>query len=442
MTTFGGPIMPEELAEFKERSLQVPWKCMRCGVGGRLRVLSFESYGGVAFMARFPQPDFGRGRLLMYCDECWPEWMAWRARLGDDLHPHGSAVECESQCPLRRDGRRLQFGVLQSVDRKIGFRMVKAIDGQPRVNGSELVMSARVWNYLGGWVARQNYYEAIGTADELRRQMIISNRLPDSREPRVLQDSYILAVEIFKPARTARDGIFRHPNSGEETLGLHAVAIEDYDETTNMFRFWNSWGSGWGDRGYGQMSLEYANDFFYDAIVKRYARWGPIPNKLPRMLQTTDLKEYRRLWSIENPRLIHRIKGPGSRNSRLRRYESISPSSGQPVVCLEITTGFGLRMGWAFIRLGLPSESVSEINELFVWPNFRGMGIGRLLEGQCVEEALRWKTKEIDLIINEADAIVGPPRAAARKFALTLGYEIRWRSRVGPRSPATAIKLI
>jgi hypothetical protein len=68
------------------------------------------------------------------------------------------------------------------------------------------------------------------------------------------------------------------------------------------------------------------------------------------------------------------------------------------------------------------------------------MGIGRMLDGLAVSYAASWGCREIRLMMNEADAVVGPPRAVARMFGKSLGYEWRWRAETEPRRPATAIK--
>jgi C1A family cysteine protease len=69
------------------------------------------------------------------------------------------------------------------------------------------------------------------------------------------------------------------PNSGDRVLGGHAIVAVGYDdnlkiknqpngpETTGALRIRNSWGSGWGDAGYGYMPYDYvtrgiAQDFW------------------------------------------------------------------------------------------------------------------------------------------------------------------------------------
>ncbi len=392
------------------------------------------------FMVTMGRLGFNPSNVTFLCETCWPEWCIVQARFGFDLHFHGVAMKCDSRCLAKQNGRFLQFVVRQTIDRSIGYRMIKLIDGRPRVIGSELVMGARLEHFRGGELERQTFYEAIPNADDLVSQLIRAKRLPFSNHPPVRGDSFLLAVEIFESAHVVRDGTFRHPAANEKTLNLHAVAVEDYDESTGMFVFWNSWGSHWGKRGYGQMSLQYARDYFHDAIVIRYARWGPTPYKVPRLCEGINSKEYRRLWAIENPRTIQRIPGAGNKRWRRRRYESISPVTDEPVVCLEVTTGYGLVVGWTFLRHRFGPEAITEVTEFYVWPTYRRLGIGRRLESWIVEEAESRNSVEIHLILNEADAVVGPLRYAARTFALDVGYSFRWRTRTGPRSPATAIK--
>jgi GNAT superfamily N-acetyltransferase len=74
-----------------------------------------------------------------------------------------------------------------------------------------------------------------------------------------------------------------------------------------------------------------------------------------------------------------------------------------------------------------------------VWPAFRRMGIGRILDEIACDYATHWKCDEVHLMMNEADSTL-PLRAAARLFGTALGYEWRWRPELSPRRPATGIK--
>lgn len=53
----------------------------------------------------------------------------------------------------------------------------------------------------------------------------------------------------------AVNGVIPLPNG--QVIGGHAVMIVGYDDSTEMFKFKNSWTSSWGDRGYGYIPYSY-----------------------------------------------------------------------------------------------------------------------------------------------------------------------------------------
>lgn len=53
------------------------------------------------------------------------------------------------------------------------------------------------------------------------------------------------------------------PDSNEDPLGGHALAVVGYDRSQNKIFFKNSWGS-WGNQGYGSFSFEYWQNYLMD----------------------------------------------------------------------------------------------------------------------------------------------------------------------------------
>ena len=49
------------------------------------------------------------------------------------------------------------------------------------------------------------------------------------------------------------------PDASEPVLGGHAVAAVGYDDAAQCFIIRNSWGAGWGDRGYCYMPYQYSD---------------------------------------------------------------------------------------------------------------------------------------------------------------------------------------
>lgn len=61
-----------------------------------------------------------------------------------------------------------------------------------------------------------------------------------------------------------RDGAVPNPSPGENPLGGHAICVVGYNDDTRRFTFKNSWGTQWGNEGYGSVSYEYAEQYFID----------------------------------------------------------------------------------------------------------------------------------------------------------------------------------
>ncbi|MES2308247.1 MAG: C1 family peptidase [Verrucomicrobiota bacterium] len=62
----------------------------------------------------------------------------------------------------------------------------------------------------------------------------------------------------FETATVARTGVMNYPTSREKMLGGHAVLAVGYDDASKRFLVRNSWGEGWGQKGYFTMPYAYA----------------------------------------------------------------------------------------------------------------------------------------------------------------------------------------
>jgi len=61
-------------------------------------------------------------------------------------------------------------------------------------------------------------------------------------------------------AAVAKTGTVPMPGQGEAVLGGHAVLAVGYDETKQRFIVMNSWGTGWGAKGYFTIPYVYLTD--------------------------------------------------------------------------------------------------------------------------------------------------------------------------------------
>jgi hypothetical protein len=369
----------------------------------------------------------------------------WEARLGFDIHTHGFAAACHPGCLTRTDGRRLQVAALETLfeDRTQGFHVQKTMDGMPGVNGSTQLSGARLLHYsfqrqkLG-----QALYEFASSLDEFVRQLQVWGTLEYAHLPSYTLDSFALVLEVFEGSHTAPKGVLVEPRAGEKSLGMHSVHVTGFEDSGETILFVNSWGATWGDRGHGAVSREYLKRYFHQALTSRPAAHGPTALKDKLWEHDVTSQKFRSLWLVQNPIWSRRISSDVG-NLRLRLYESISPEHGTIVDCIEVRNGYGLRLGWAFVNHRKNDKDTgrfSEIIEIFCWPAFRRLGIGRLLEETAVYRARIAGSASISVLMHEADAIVGSPRAAARLFGKVMGYEWRWRATTGLRLAAVGFK--
>lgn len=75
--------------------------------------------------------------------------------------------------------------------------------------------------------------------------------------------------------RVGRNGLVPYPGMNEKVRGGHAVLVTGYDDEKGVFEFRNSWGTGWGNAGYGYFKYEHltnrklASDFWTVVSVPR-----------------------------------------------------------------------------------------------------------------------------------------------------------------------------
>jgi C1A family cysteine protease len=103
----------------------------------------------------------------------------------------------------------------------------------------------------------QAYTEAL-THTAVQYQRVVQNL---TQMKGCLADGYpfvlgISVYESFESPQVAADGHVPLPGSGEQLLGGHAVLAVGYDDASQWFIVRNSWGDGWGMKGY--FTLPYA----------------------------------------------------------------------------------------------------------------------------------------------------------------------------------------
>jgi hypothetical protein len=194
--------------------------------------------------------------------------------------------------------------------------------------------------------------------------------------------AFTASFEITDQWFNAEEGVIAYPPKGN-VAGGHAVTFFQYSHKIGKFRFANSWGIDWGDRGFGTLSYEFFNDFQLEGYT---------------------------------PYLAPRLPLPYSHDIQFLRFGYIG-FAGIPVHICEIYRHADDEiMGWAF---AVQRGDHLEIEELYVKPQYRGNGLAGELA--TLLQAVR---REINLPlrawISHAD-VSTPSLAAADAVLMKLG---------------------
>lgn len=77
----------------------------------------------------------------------------------------------------------------------------------------------------------------------------------------------VFGMRVFSSMETsavALSGVVPMPAPGDEPMGGHAVCAVGYDDDAKHLIVRNSWGAGWGDKGYFYLSYDFVNTYCSD----------------------------------------------------------------------------------------------------------------------------------------------------------------------------------
>ena len=78
-----------------------------------------------------------------------------------------------------------------------------------------------------------------------------------------LADGYLIAfgVDVYESFQNAKKGNIPYPEvKTEKLLGGHAIVLVGYDDEKQYYIFRNSWGTSWGEKGYGYIPYKFIHD--------------------------------------------------------------------------------------------------------------------------------------------------------------------------------------
>jgi C1A family cysteine protease len=124
------------------------------------------------------------------------------------------------------------------------------------------------------------------TLDALKERALSYRRIPQSlpQMKACLASGlpFVFGIDVYQGFMDATDGTIPMPKQGEALLGGHALLMTGYNTETQRFTFMNSWGTGWGQQGFGTIPFDYitsqnASDFWcirvVGSVVQQLCHW-------------------------------------------------------------------------------------------------------------------------------------------------------------------------
>src|SRR5207245_1483934 len=106
-------------------------------------------------------------------------------------------------------------------------------------------------------------------------------------EAYLMTNCFIAGVMVHERFMDAPGGIIPMPEPGCEFLGGHAIYIVGFDRRNRIFKFANSWGTQWGDRGFGHIGYATLQALLMDAWSGEWST-SMVPRQRSRSTSITD----------------------------------------------------------------------------------------------------------------------------------------------------------
>lgn len=152
----------------------------------------------------------------------------------------------------------------------------KKIDGYPNEEGTSIRYAMKVLNKIGvptenAWPYSDEYKgEPSSWAKLIARWSLVGSyyRIGSLSEliAALNKGPVVIGIGCYSEIFYVKsDGIVPMPANPRYCYGGHAVCACGYDAGNRLIKFKNSWGKGWGEKGYGYLYYEYINDYMWDA---------------------------------------------------------------------------------------------------------------------------------------------------------------------------------
>jgi GNAT superfamily N-acetyltransferase len=277
------------------------------------------------------------------------------------------------------------------------------------------------------------FYEQLSDFDTARSLLRFGSHLQIKKSPAI--PAVGLGFEYFDRTYRTTDGRLRLQKATEAFRGRHTVAAVDHDDL-GVIKFVNSWGSTWGDAGYGYVDREY----FAAHVDYVVAQWSAVAGPSPPMVDQLQTYQVRRLprqeqilrtWDTPNVYWRQAFEHDRVLN-QLLNWNVFSAETGRLVDVFEVRRPMRT-VGRAHVFY---EGETATLREFFIHPRFRRRGYGRLLEEAVMTRVRDHGHATLRAEITEPD-VQERLLPSARSFTENLGYS--WSNVTRPRPSIRAV---
>jgi len=153
---------------------------------------------------------------------------------------------------------RLDHNTIYSFSGDWLYHECKKIDGSPNEQGTYIRAAMKVLQNKGMYhrLNNKDFYFPIEAYARV-------NNLEELKVAVVSTGPLCIGVPVYK--NWFKDYVINAPGPEENELGGHAILVTGYDDNKQLVEFKNSWGSSWGEQGYGYLTYRYINNLMESA---------------------------------------------------------------------------------------------------------------------------------------------------------------------------------
>ena len=196
-----------------------------------------------------------------------------------DQGNEGVCVAFASVTGVKEYQDKKEYQKLIELSPRFVYNLCKKYDNAPNEEGTYPRMAMKIllnygvcperfWPYFPHQEDRPKK-GAAGIAKKYKiRAYARLHTLLEMKRSLVVNGPFLAGVKVFSSwfkKSVQKDGLVPMPKRNEEFMGGHAVCIAGFDDTKKIFKFKNSWGLKWADKGYGYLPYEYLTQYCRDA---------------------------------------------------------------------------------------------------------------------------------------------------------------------------------